>query len=95
VDAAARRGRIGEYNRRCACIAQLVEQLTLNKLITRRQRIREHADLARYPREFGGGATGTIRPSTSPRMPTSGFEGGPANVHYVRLEPCWSVVNSA
>src|SRR5467141_1996068 len=22
----------------------------------------------------GGGATGTIRPSTSPRMPTSGFE---------------------
>ena len=25
----------------------------------------------------GGGATGMIRPSTSPRMPTSGFEGGP------------------
>jgi len=23
--------------------------------------------------ETGGGATGTIRPSTSPRMPTSGF----------------------
>ena len=42
--------------------------------IARRHRIRGHADLARYPREFGGGATGTIRPSTSPRMPTSGFE---------------------
>src|ERR1700686_960658 len=24
--------------------------------------------------KIGGGATGTIRPSTSPRMPTSGFE---------------------
>ena len=33
MDAAARRGRIGEYNRRCACIAQLVEQLTLNQLV--------------------------------------------------------------
>ncbi len=27
--AAARSGRFGEYNYRCACIAQLVEQLTL------------------------------------------------------------------
>src|SRR5207237_5907378 len=36
--------------------------------------------------ETGGGATGTIRPSTSPRMPTSGFEdrGG-------HLSPCTSV----
>jgi hypothetical protein len=25
-------------------------------------------------KEIGGGATGTIRPSTSPRMPTTGFE---------------------
>jgi hypothetical protein len=29
--AAARSGRFGEYNYRCACIAQLVEQLTLNQ----------------------------------------------------------------
>ena len=29
--AATRRGRFGEYNYRCACIAQLVEQLTLNQ----------------------------------------------------------------
>ena len=28
---ATRRGRFGEYNYRCACIAQLVEQLTLNQ----------------------------------------------------------------
>ena len=27
---AARSGRFAEYNMRCACIAQLVEQLTLN-----------------------------------------------------------------
>jgi hypothetical protein len=32
--------------------------------------------------EIGGGATGTIRPSTSPRMPTSGFEGGHPNIHH-------------
>jgi hypothetical protein len=31
VAAATRRGRFGEYNYRCACIAQLVEQLTLNQ----------------------------------------------------------------
>jgi hypothetical protein len=31
--AAARSGRFGEYNYRCACIAQLVEQLTLNQLV--------------------------------------------------------------
>jgi hypothetical protein len=36
---------------------------------------------------FGGGATGTIRPSTSPRMPTSGFEGGPGYVHSVHGQP--------
>ena len=30
---ATRRGRFGEYNYRCACIAQLVEQLTLNQLV--------------------------------------------------------------
>ena len=30
---AIRRGRFGEYNYRCACIAQLVEQLTLNQLV--------------------------------------------------------------
>jgi len=29
--AATRGGRFGEYNYRCACIAQLVEQLTLNQ----------------------------------------------------------------
>jgi hypothetical protein len=29
--AAARNGRFGEYNYRCACIAQLVEQLTLKQ----------------------------------------------------------------
>ncbi len=29
--AATRGGRFGEYNYRCACIAQLVEQLTLNR----------------------------------------------------------------
>jgi hypothetical protein len=28
---ATRRGRFGEYNNRCACITQLVEQLTLNQ----------------------------------------------------------------
>jgi hypothetical protein len=28
---AARSGRFGEYNYRCACIAQLVEQLTLKR----------------------------------------------------------------
>ena len=28
---AARSGRFAEYNMRCACIAQLVEQLTLNQ----------------------------------------------------------------
>src|SRR2546428_1828583 len=28
---ATRRGRFGEYNYRCACIAQLVEQLTLKQ----------------------------------------------------------------
>jgi hypothetical protein len=31
VAAATRSGRFGEYNYRCACIAQLVEQLTLNQ----------------------------------------------------------------
>jgi hypothetical protein len=31
VAAATRGGRFGEYNYRCACIAQLVEQLTLNQ----------------------------------------------------------------
>ena len=31
--AAARSGRFDEYNYRCACIAQLVEQLTLNQLV--------------------------------------------------------------
>ncbi len=30
---ATRSGRFGEYNYRCACIAQLVEQLTLNQRI--------------------------------------------------------------
>src|SRR5256885_17046515 len=30
---ARRSGRLGEYNSRCACIAQLVEQLTLNQLV--------------------------------------------------------------
>ena len=30
---ATRGGRFGEYNYRCACIAQLVEQLTLNQLV--------------------------------------------------------------
>src|SRR5438552_3625968 len=34
----------------------------------------------------GGGATGTIRPSTSPRMPTSGFEDRGAH-----LSPCTPV----
>jgi hypothetical protein len=38
---------------------------------------------------------GTIRPSTSPRTPTSGFEGGPDDAHRVRLRLCRSVVNSA
>jgi hypothetical protein len=33
---------------------------------------------------IGGGATGTIRPPTSPRMPGSGFEGGHVNVHGIR-----------
>src|SRR5713226_2186569 len=33
VAAATRSGRFGEYNYRCACIAQLVEQLTLNQLV--------------------------------------------------------------
>ena len=37
--AATRRGRFGEYNYRCACIAQLVEQLTLNKLFLVADRI--------------------------------------------------------
>ena len=31
--AATRRGRFGEYNCRCACLARLVEQLTLNQLV--------------------------------------------------------------
>ena len=31
VVAATRRGRFGEYNYRCARIAQMVEQLTLNQ----------------------------------------------------------------
>ena len=31
VAAATRSGRFGEYNYRCACIAQLVERLTLNQ----------------------------------------------------------------
>src|ERR1700694_2083848 len=33
VGVAVRSGRFGEYNYRCACIAQLVEQLTLNQLV--------------------------------------------------------------
>ena len=43
----------------------------------------------------GGGATGTIRPSTSPRMPTSGFEGGHKNLHGVHNRPQQSIANSA
>jgi hypothetical protein len=35
---------------------------------------------------------GTIRPSTSPRMPPSGFEGGHFNVHGVHWPPCRSAV---
>src|SRR5258708_1726226 len=42
VAAAARSGRFGEYNYRCACIAQLVEQLTLNQ--------RNFADSSERPR---------------------------------------------
>src|SRR6266852_2360428 len=38
------------------------------------------------PIRIGGGATGTIRPSTSPRMPTSGFEDRGAH-----LSPCTPV----
>ena len=38
------------------------------------------------PTGNGGGATGTIRPSTSPRMPTSGFEDRGAH-----LSPCTPV----
>jgi hypothetical protein len=41
----------------------------------------------------GGGATGTIRPSTSPRMPTSGFESGRENVHSVHWRPRRYVVS--
>jgi hypothetical protein len=40
----------------------------------------------------GGGATGTIRPSTSPRMPTSGFEGGPETIHGVPWRPRRSIL---
>jgi hypothetical protein len=50
---------------------------------------------AMLPHGSGGGATGTIRPSTSPRMPTSGFEGGHGSLHSVQGQPPWSIVNSA
>ena len=33
MDTATRSGRFAEYNMRCACMAQLVEQLTLNQLV--------------------------------------------------------------
>ena len=39
-----------------------------------RRNVFESADWGLRGRETGGGATGTIRPSTPPRMPTSGFE---------------------
>jgi hypothetical protein len=51
VAAATRGGRFGEYNYRCACIAQLVEQLTLNKLFFVADRIGKGTALGRCPLE--------------------------------------------
>jgi hypothetical protein len=102
VAAATRGGRFGEYNYRCACIAQLVEQLTLNKLFFVADRIgKGTAWVDALSRGSGGGATGTIRPSTSSRMPTSGFEfAGPSSASARYGSPAFiskltAVVNSS
>jgi hypothetical protein len=52
----------------------------LSKVVDRRYL----ADFSALRGGIGGGATGTIRPSTSPRMPTSGFEVSHRNVQGVR-----------
>ena len=47
---AARNGRFAEYNIRCACIAQLVEQLTLNQRTLADASGRASADSNQLPR---------------------------------------------